>query len=293
MREEKIMSSAYQSQFLQEQELRNLLEKAFNYLQEQGFLKGEDRNDLIDKVIENIKDGHQNIPEINKSDAGKSLTNALRVMLIDEHLNGMAEKEGQEGTQRLNYAKLLKNLPDLSNEEKDKLKEELKEYFEEKLSKINALSPKPKPDSVIKKMSEDLAEGLVENRSENLVNDQRVMGFFAALAMLSDKELTYRSLNAGMSQGETGGEQSIITELPSNALGFIDMTQNLATDMSSMAERGRFDTKEDPMGMEFSLLIEEIGSGAVIDTAAEEEFVDPLEQQLGSQAPRNVPPGSG
>lgn len=271
--------------YMSNDKLKQALEAACESLQNQGLLKGADKDTLVNSVMDNIKEGRDSVPELNMNDAGRSFTNGLRTMLTEAHNKSLIEKLTPELTPKneLDIAKLFKKIPELDDKAKQDLQKELEKYIKEKLTRLNQLTPQPRPQHEIDDMAKKIAKSAM-NRNDQLIKDEALMTFLTALNIMSEKELAYRQMYGGVNPGQTGGVAMLVNTALGNPEVFLNQTQGLADDMSSMADENRYDSnRPDPLGKEFATFVLETAAGRVIDTASEEQMVDPLQETLSQQ----------
>lgn len=275
----------FKSAYLDENKLIKALERAFDQLKEKGLLPADAKKEtIIDQVISNIKNGNERqIPEMNITGNNKSLMNALNLMLISEYVNSKAPDV------KFNYAKLFKDLPQLTPGEKKDLQKELAEELKAQLTAINKKLAKDEQQDQkkIDQAAEILADRFINQPNDSLLKDNEKMEMLAT--MMSVQELSLRSQYGGINPGETGQQAFTVYEIKANEVGFMNFTMGLADSFSAMDERNRYDSSQpDYLGDEMAVLQNQIGMGAT-NEALETELIN--DGVLKSMSPRMKGPG--
>lgn len=280
------------SAYIDEKKLEEALRKECRQMQTKGLLPNIDENQLVHQAMATIKNGMGESFEFNMTNANKSFTNALSLILMTEYI------KTKEPTFKFDYVKLFKDIPNLSDVEKKTLQKDLEKELREQLTKINKLLPKDqqkKPEE-IDLMARLVAEGLVKKADQEMVKDQEKTSFFTLLVGLTPmpdmgkdeaKDLSYRSQYAGMDPSQTGSIPMLIQRIEENHVDFMNFTQGLATSFAEMDEQIRFDSNvPDYTGNEFSSLLKQLSIGGVNEQVEQELISDGV---LKPMTPQNKP----
>lgn len=232
---------------LNENELKELLDKLFDEMVKKGMLPPDAKKDELvsavkDKILSN------NLTDVNTKD-NMAFIKALSGALVGEHLN-------QKYNLKVDFVKLFRDVPFMNPTEKAQLKNELKDLIKLTLTRLEKKSPNKeawmdKKDEIADKIANDIMK---QAEQTDIMKDDKAMSLLLTLTVSAQQEkaeMSLRSLFGGVLPGQTGG-QSIVQGMQSgNEEGFVKQDQSLPTDKSMMADLGQYNPgKPDYVGLE-------------------------------------------